>query len=111
MPQEGTGGVKLHTMYDLLRGVPRMCLITGHEERDQTFMEDYPYEKGCFYILDKMYFKTKGLSCIASRGAYFVTRLKRGVLYEVEDGRAGASPGSCALSDITVPRRTACCVS
>ena len=48
VPQEEWGGVKLHTMYDLLRMVPRMCLITGHEERDQTFMEDYPYEANCF---------------------------------------------------------------
>lgn len=45
VPQEGYGGVKFHTMYDLLRNVPRMCLITGHEERDQTFMEDYPLKK------------------------------------------------------------------
>ena len=100
VPQEGTGGVKLHTMYDLLRGVPRMCLITGHEERDQTFMEDYPYEKGCFYILDKMYFKTKGLSCIASHGAYFVTRLKRGVLYEVEE--TFPADGRHVLSDLSI---------
>lgn len=34
VPQEGYGGVKFYTMYDLLRNVPRMCLITGHEERD-----------------------------------------------------------------------------
>lgn len=85
VPQEGHGGVKLHTMYDLLRGVPRMCLITGHEERDQTFMEYYPYEKGCFYMFDRMYFKTKGLSDVDSCGAYFVTRLKRGVLYIAEE--------------------------
>ena len=39
VPQDGHGGIKLHTMYDLLREVPRTCLITGHEERDQTFME------------------------------------------------------------------------
>lgn len=85
VPQDGHGGIKLHTMYDLLREVPRTCLITGHEERDQTFMEHYSYEKGCFYMFDKMYFKTKGLSCIDSCGAYFVTRLKRGVLYIVEE--------------------------
>ena len=129
VPQEGTGGVKLHTMYDLLRGVPRMCLITGHEERDQTFMEEYPYEKDCFYMLDRMYFKAKGLSCIAARGAYFVTRLNAAYSTRLRrhsppaagascptspyalqaDGRAGALPGSCALSDITVPRKTVCC--
>ena len=82
-PQEGSGGVKLHTMYDLMRKVPRLCNITGHEERDQTFMEDYVYEPNCFYLLDRIYFKTRGMRRIDSSGAFFVTRMKRNVVYEV----------------------------
>lgn len=85
VPQENCGGIKLHTMYDLLREVPRMCMITGHEERDQTFMSDYPYEPGCFYMLDKMHFKTHGMNTINSRGAYFVVPLKQNVVCEVVD--------------------------
>ena len=84
-PQQGWGGVKVHTMYDLLRCVPRMCLITGHEERDQTFMEDYPYESGCFYMFDKMYFKTRGLYRVHKSGAFFVIRIKENVVYEVTE--------------------------
>lgn len=83
VPQEGWGGIKVHTMFDLLRCVPRMCLITGHEEKDQTFMEDYPYEAGCIYMFDKMYFKTRGLDKVRSRGAFFVIRIKSNVVYEV----------------------------
>lgn len=83
--QKGVGGIKMHTMYDLLRNAPRMCLITGHEERDQTFMEDYPYESGCFYMFDKMYFKTRGLERVRSNGAFFVIRIKSNVIYEVVD--------------------------
>ena len=82
-PQEGIGGVKLHTMYDLMRKVPRLCNITGHEERDQTFMEDYVYEPNCFYVLDRLYFKASGMRNIDSSGAFFVTRMKRNVVYEV----------------------------
>jgi hypothetical protein len=82
-PQVGYGGVKMHTMFDVLRNVPRLCLITGHEERDQTFMEDYPYESGCFYMLDRLFLKTIGLNKINSIGAYFVTRMKKNVCYEV----------------------------
>ncbi len=85
VPQKDWGGIKIHTMYYLLRNVPRMCLITGHEERDQTFMEDYPYEKGCFYSFDKMYFKTHGMYKVHSSGAYFVTRIKKNVVYEITD--------------------------
>lgn len=83
VPQEDTGGVKMHTMYDLLRQVPAQCGVTGHEERDQTFMEDYMYEKGGVYILDRIYFKTTGLYHIHTQGAYFITRLKKKVCYTV----------------------------
>lgn len=83
VPQKEWGGIKLHTMYDLLREVPRMCMVTGHEERDQTFMSDYPYEAGCFYLFDKMYFKTHSLYLINMEGAFFVTRIKDNVVYEV----------------------------
>lgn len=83
VPQKEWGGLKVHTMYDLLRNTPRMCLITGHEERDQSFMEDYPYEPGCFYMFDKMYFKTVGLHKVHTSGAYFVTRIKKNVVYEI----------------------------
>ena len=82
VPQQDWGGIKIHTMFDLMRSVPRMRMITGHEERDQTFMEDYPYESDCFYMVDRLYFKTKELSVINSKGAYFVIRLKKNVIFE-----------------------------
>ena len=83
VPQQGVGGIKLHTMYDLLREVPKMCLITGHEERDQTFMEDYPYEKESLYIIDKAYMKTRGLFAIEKSKAFFIVPIKRNVKYLV----------------------------
>ena len=88
VPQEETGGIKLHTLYDLLRNVPKICLITGHEERDQTFMESYPFERNCFYVFDKMYFKTRGFAAINFQSAYFVTRMKRNVVFETIDRRS-----------------------
>ncbi len=100
VPQKEWGGIKLHTMYDLMRNVPRMCLVTGHEERDQTFMEDYTYDPGCFYMFDKMYFKTRGMHKVHSAGAFFVIRLKRNVIYEVLD--RSPAEGVHVLSDETI---------
>ena len=98
--QEGYGGIKLHTMYDLLRNVPVMCLVTGHEERDQTFMEDYPYREGCMYVLDRIYFKTTGLYKITSAKAFFITRIKKNVCY---DTIASAEvDGTRVLADETI---------
>ncbi|MDE5987727.1 MAG: IS4 family transposase [Prevotella sp.] len=100
VPQEDTGGIKIHTMYDLLRNVPAMCLVTGHEERDQTFMEDYPYREGCIYMLDRMYFKTAGLYEITSSGAFFITRMKKNVRYETV--ASSGVDGTRVLSDETI---------
>lgn len=83
VPQRDLGGIKIHTMFDLLRQVPLLGLITGHEERDQTFMEDYPYEKNCIYVMDKAYCKTMGLRKIHQLGAYFIVRIKKNMVYEV----------------------------
>ena len=94
-PQRGRGGLKLHTLYDLLRHVPTMALLTGHEERDQTFLEDYPFRRGAIYMFDKAYVKTKSLHHIDKEGAWFVVRLKARMAYEVirETPFAGAAPG------------------
>lgn len=70
VPQRGRGGIKLHTLYDILREVPVLCLITGHEERDQIFMENYPYRKGGMYVFDKAYIKTASMKEIDSISAY-----------------------------------------
>lgn len=44
-PKQGYGGIKIHTLFDLLRYVPALVMVTGHEEGDQIFMEDYPYNR------------------------------------------------------------------
>ena len=84
VPQKEWGGVKVHTMFDLLKKVPRMCLVTGHEERDQTFMADYPFEPQCLYVMDKAYCKTHGLWKINKSHAYFLVRIKQNMVYETK---------------------------
>lgn len=83
VPQDGKAGVKLHSLFDLMRQVPVMSLITSHEERDQTFMDDYPVQKGCLYVFDKAYVKTQSLQRINKLGAWFVVRIKDNMKYEV----------------------------
>ena len=57
VPQRNGGGIKIHTMLDLLRNIPVTCVVTGNEERDQTFMDDYTYTPDCLYLFDKAYVK------------------------------------------------------
>lgn len=97
VPQEGVGGIKLHTMFDLMRKVPASCLITGHEERDQTFMDDYLYRQNCFYVMDKMYVKTASLYNIHIHNAYFIVRRKRNIV--CTNVRQNHADGVLILSD------------
>lgn len=83
-PKQGYGGIKMHTLFDLLRSVPTLVMITGHEEGDQIFMEDYPYQKGCMYIFDKAYVKARSLFHIMSKGAFFIVRKKSNLDISVE---------------------------
>ena len=107
-PERRGRGVKLHTLYDVMRKVPRMCLVTGHEERDQTFMESYPYEEGCFYVMDKAYMKARGLAAVDSAKGFFIVRRKRNVLYETVSYRSdGVEDGVLADRNIRFTGRWA----
>lgn len=75
-PKQGYGGIKMHTLFDLLRLVPALVLVTDHDAGDQVFMEDYPYQPECVYIFDKAYVKPKALAFINSEGAFFIVRRK-----------------------------------
>lgn len=83
-PKQGYGGIKMHTLLDLLRSIPAMVMITGHEDGDQIFMDDYPYQKGCLYVFDKAYVKARSLFHIASKGAFFIVRRKSDLDISVE---------------------------
>ena len=50
--------------------------------------------------MDIIYFKTKGFACIESSRAYFITRLKRGILYDIEE--TFPVDGEHVLSDQTI---------
>lgn len=84
-PRQGYGGIKMHTLFDLLRSVPALVMVTGHEEGDQIFMDDYPYQKGCLYVFDKAYVKARSLFHIASEGAFFIVRRKSDLDISVEE--------------------------
>ena len=75
-PMQGYGGIKIHTLFDLLRSVPAFVMVTGHEDGDQVFMEDYPYISDCIYIFDKAYVKPKSLYYINLKKSFFIVRKK-----------------------------------
>ncbi len=98
VPQRNGGGIKIHTMFDILRQIPVLCLVTGNEERDQTFMSDYTYNQGHMYVFDKAYVKLPALHAIDRIGAWFVVRRKRHMTYETLSMKTDNEP-RCVMAD------------
>lgn len=73
--------VKMHTVLDLHGNIPSFILISYGNMSDVKFLDHLIMEPGAMYIMDRGYFDFKRLYLFTSIGAYFVTRLKKNVLY------------------------------
>lgn len=78
--------LKAHVGFDILAGIPRFirltCARTG--ERAQMLPE---IRRGVTYVLDRGYVALRLFRTIAEKRAYWVTRLKDGMTYEVLERR------------------------
>lgn len=81
--QNGKGGIKIHTLFDILTSIPVYNIITDHDIRDQSVMDCFQYESNAFYIFDKAYVKLLSLSEIDKIGGYFVVRRKKKMNFEI----------------------------
>jgi hypothetical protein len=81
--QHKKGGIKIHTLFDILTRIPVYNIITDHDIRDQSVMDHFQYESDAFYIFDKAYVKLLSLSRIDEIGGYFVVRRKRKMNFEI----------------------------
>ena len=75
------GAIKLHTQLDLRGNIPSFILISQGKLNDVNFLDDIIIEAGAMYVLDRGYFDFSRLFNFTSHGAFFVTRLKKNVLY------------------------------
>lgn len=85
--QENKGGVKLHTLYDIRRGIPAFNIITDHSVSDSTVMDSIPYHSEAFYIFDKAYVSTPQLHNIQIIHAHFVVRRKQNMKYRIVEDK------------------------
>lgn len=81
--QNKKGGIKIHTLFDILTSIPVYNIITDHNIRDQSVMDYFQYESNAFYIFDKAYVKLLSLSQIDEIGGYFVVRRKKKMNFEI----------------------------
>lgn len=69
-------GVKLHTKFNLNKGIPEIILVSNAKPHDRSKMEDLITENNCIYIFDKGYVDYKKFDSFSEKGVRFITRLK-----------------------------------
>jgi hypothetical protein len=70
------GGIKLHTLYDIITQIPAFVHITAASVNDMNAMDVIPYESEAYYIFDRGYVDYTRLYRITNHSAYFVIRAK-----------------------------------
>ena len=76
------GGIKVHTLFDIIAGVPTFVHITEAKVHDMNAMDEIPYEVGSFYIFDRGYNDYSRIYTIHRIGATFILRAKNNVKYK-----------------------------
>ncbi|NLZ20207.1 MAG: IS4 family transposase [Bacteroidales bacterium] len=96
---QGKGGIKVHTLYDIETSIPTFFHITEARMNDVKAMDAIPYEENSFYIFDRGYNDFKRLFAIETIGAYFVVRGKKNNDFRPMRWKRRFPPGSGILSD------------
>ena len=71
--------IKLHTLLDLKGAIPSFIHISDGKMHDVRVLDILPVEAGAFYVMDRGYLDFKRLHAMHQKGAFFVTRAKRGM--------------------------------
>ena len=96
------GGIKVHTLYDVVTQIPVYIHITEAKVHDVKAMDEILHEPYAFYIFDKGYYDLARLYTISTTGSYFIIRQKTRLNYEVVDGEDLLSGEDNVLLDQTI---------
>ena len=91
---KGRAGIKLHTQLDLRGNIPTFILITESRVSDVSFLDDLPLGAGSFYVMDRGYVHFARLVRFTHAGAFFVTRAKNKMRYQVANVLAASGDAS-----------------
>lgn len=76
-----TSAIKMHTLLDMRGAIPAFIEVSGAKQADVTVLDSIIPEPGSFYVMDRGYLDFARLHALHQAGAFFVTRLKKGVRY------------------------------
>jgi len=100
--RKNKGGIKVHTLFDVVTQIPTYIHVTEAKVHDVNLMDEIPYEPYAFYIFDKGYYDLARLYTINTIGSYFVIRQKSHLKYEIVDGEELLDEEDNVLLDQTI---------
>ena len=77
------GAVKMHTLLDLRGSIPSFIHVTHGKYHDSNILDIIDILPWVIYVMDKAYIDFEDLYHIHTNKAYFVTRAKKNMKYEV----------------------------
>jgi len=79
------GGIKMHTMFDVVTQIPVFFHITDAKVADVNAMDLIEYQKRAFYIFDRGYYDWERYYTINQLEAFYVTRQRKNIQFEIVD--------------------------
>jgi transposase len=74
------GAIKMHTLLDLRGPIPTFIEVSDGKLADVKILDSIVPEPDSFYVMDRAYVDFQRLHVFHRRGAFFVTRTKKGIL-------------------------------
>jgi hypothetical protein len=76
------GGIKMHTMINVLEDVPQLVRFSSAARHDHTFLEDLDLPEGSFVVFDKGYTDYSQYHQWSQDKVFFVTRQKENAAWQ-----------------------------
>ena len=102
----GKGAVKMHTLLDLPGSIPANIHITDGKWHESNELDEIVPEPLAFYMMDKAYVDFLALYRFHKSGAYWISRPKDNMRYEVIDHRHNFEPFTGICGDFTIKLTT-----
>lgn len=96
------GAVKMHTLLDLRGSIPAFIHITHGKWHDSNALDIIDVVPWAIYVMDKAYVDFDALHRIHTNNAYFVTRAKKNMKYEVIETNYNIDEATGLRGDYTI---------
>jgi hypothetical protein len=85
--RKAKGGIKVHTLFDVVTQIPTFLHITEAKVHDMNAMDEIPYEPNAYYIFDRGYFDLERLFTVNLIKSNFIIRERGHLQYKVVNGQ------------------------